>query len=85
MKIYKYEIKKLIDIPKGFKVLRIEEQEYQGIIKPYLWALVDTSNEPVTVETKVVATGQEFNADGFDYIGTILEQCGLVYHYYIKM
>ncbi len=83
MKIYKYELtahKVLLELPRGARILSVQVQH--GV--PVLWAAVEPTRmlrEPRVI--RIVATGEEFDADGASYISTFqLEGGNLIFHAY---
>ena len=53
-----------------------------------VWLEVDTNNEPVQAEAKVIGTGHEIDFyeydNSFDFVGTAIESNGLVWHVYLR-
>lgn len=77
--IWKYAINPatVIQIPVGYRLLSVQTQDNQ----PQLWALVDPSNPKVGRTFRAVATGEEFDDEGYTYVGTFQINGGaLVFH-----
>lgn len=56
----------ILDLPHGFRILKVDFQHSYIT----LWILVNDENPTERVGFKVVATGQEFKPDGYEYVGT---------------
>ena len=69
-KILKYQLsgfENIIEMPENAKVLSIQLRE-NGI---YLWAITDPDNKKVQRKFLLVGTGQQFNSDNLEFIGTV--------------
>ncbi len=80
--VYKYSIDKVerVLIPVPFKIIHVGEQD--GEIK--IWAEIDpTSTVHKGVEFKIVATGEEFNAERLTFLKTVIRPSGTVWHVYL--
>ena len=82
-KIYKYELPVdggIITIKQCIiKILSIQEQN--GI--PVMWAIVDPDNEKIEpLEIVAIGTGWELPTGLDDYLGTVQDGCGFVWHYF---
>lgn len=82
-KIYKYELPVdggIITIKQCIiKILNIQEQN--GI--PMMWAIVDPDNEVVEpLEIVAIGTGWELPTGLDDYLGTVQDEWGFVWHYF---
>lgn len=71
--VWKYELQpkkeNKIDMPTGAEVLHIECQNG----KPHLWALVPTEHKKEERTFYIIPTGQPFEVDGKEYLGTTLQ------------
>lgn len=76
MKIYKYPLKPVLQIPEGAKILAVQLQ----FDSPKLWALVDPEKPLVDRHIKVFGTGHEI-PDGLKYIGTFQEDSLAIGHF----
>ena len=82
--IYKYNItigEQVICLPKGYKILKVGQDGKENLT---MWALVDEeSKEQEKVTVVVLGTGWSVPtkvAEEFDFIDSIIEKCGLVWH-----
>jgi len=73
----------LIGMPKGAKILSVDEQRGRGIF----WAIVDPKAELETVEFDLFFTGENFEANYYrEYIGTFTRPAnGLVFHVFRRI
>jgi hypothetical protein len=67
-----------ISMPKGAKVLTAQLQNNDIT----LWAEVNDNKEKETRVFEVYGTGHEMNEYDLDYIGTVQDNSGLVWHVY---
>lgn len=76
--IYKYELAGIIQMPKDSRILTVDMQAG----KTFIWAFVETDNEPVEREFVVYGTGEHINNDAaLSYIGTFQQLGGsLIWH-----
>jgi len=78
--IFKYPLtgafKQTIKMPEGAEILCAQLQN--GV--PTLWAKVNDSNELKDRVIEVYGTGVEVNEYDLDYIGTVQDFAGLVWH-----
>ena len=82
-KIYKYELPVdggIITIKQCIiKILSIQEQND----KPMMWAIVDPDNEVIEpLEIVAIGTGWELPTGLDDYLGTMQDEYGFVWHYF---
>lgn len=58
----------------------------QGLAGPQMWALIDEDVREKTIEIRCVGTGWPilFEDEDYEYIGTVIENSGLVWHYYMR-
>lgn len=83
--IYKYPLaitaEQTLLLPIGAKVLSVQ---MQGSV-PTVWTLQDASNTATTTEVLVamVATGQEFDIDNWNYVDT-LQDGSYVWHVFMR-
>lgn len=86
MKIFKYPLKNVdvqsIELPKGFKILHIAEQNDAT----YLWALVDqNSQDMVEAHITCYCTGEQTNATPGEHLRTVIYEDGrIVLHYFLE-
>ena len=73
--IYKYEIENIVVMPKGAEILSAQIQHG----KPYLWALVNASNELEERIFNIIGTGWEMEFNNQKYIDTF-QDGSLVWH-----
>jgi len=80
MKIYKYKISTITDLPAGCTILKVGLQE--GVL--YVWALVDL-NEKKSEETEfiVLATGEDWPLGNCTYLDTVFKD-RFVWHVFVK-
>lgn len=83
--IYKYPLEpksfQKIDIPEGYKILKVKEVNRQV----FLWALVDTEAKKVKLPISIFVTGEEIPPEMLIiHIETIVFSSGLVYHIFIN-
>ena len=82
-KIYKYELGVNGDITtiKGpiEKMLTIQ---WQNGVGPVMWAIVDTNKEEQEVNIVALGTGWDLPERTQEYIGTIQDDFGYVWHYF---
>ena len=83
-KIYKYELNiagdmTVINAPID-QLLKIDWQSGTGAV---LWAIIDDEWEPTTWRIISLGTGWTVPEDVNDYIGTVQDDFGLVWHYFL--
>ena len=86
-KIFKYELGKngstVTHTDRFTEILHLGEQGKMG---PQMWALIDEDARIKTIEIRCVGTGWPilFDEEDYEYIGSIIENSGLVWHYYMR-
>ena len=87
-KVLKYELNVVgqftLTVPKVFQPLTIQLQ--RGV--PCLWALVNLGHGTQEVNFRMVGTGQDIGDKDLinhTYLGTVQEQLGFVWHYFMEM
>lgn len=86
-KIFKYELGRngstVTYTDKFIEILHLDEQSKMG---PQMWALVDDDARLKEIEIRCVGTGWPilFDVDDYEYIGSVIEDAGLVWHYYMR-
>ena len=83
-KIYKYELNiagdmTVINAPID-QLLKVDWQSGTGAV---LWAIVDDEREPATWRIMSLGTGWTVPEDVNDYIGTVQDDFGYVWHYFL--
>ena len=73
--IYKYQLNDYVLMPKGAKPLHVNHQGGD-----FVWALVDNSQPMVTHRFNVVGTGWDLTYVNGEYLGTLHEPNGMVWH-----
>lgn len=81
-KVYKYDIvhgDTSFELPQGYKILAVQEQYGQLV----LYADVDIGEESLDIVTiRIIGTGHTIPDVPLEYINTIMESNGLVWHAY---
>ena len=86
-KIFKYELGRngttITHTDRFVEILHLGEQGKMG---PQMWALVDDDAKIKTIEIRCVGTGWPilFDEEDYEYIGSVIENSGLVWHYYMR-
>ena len=86
-KIFKYELgregRTVSYIDRFAEILHLGDQ---GLAGPQMWALVDDDVRLKEIEIRCVGTGWPilFDVDNYEYIGSVIEDTGLVWHYYMR-
>ena len=86
-KIHKYNLgvgEQTIVCTDRFKeILHVANQPGEG---PQMWAMVDDDAKIKTIEVRCVGTGWPipFDTEDFEFIGTVIEDTGYVWHYFMR-
>ena len=67
--IWKFKVENFIEMPKGAEILTVQIQDGQ-MFNACIWAKVNPENELEKRHFIVVGTGQGFQDDNTNYIGT---------------
>lgn len=91
MVIWKYQVREGVsrrdqvaytfDIPSGAQILCVQMQDDM----PTIWAMVNPADRKVRRRFVLVDTGDEFDANGLVYIGTVQDSRGYVTHVFEKV
>jgi hypothetical protein len=67
--VYKYHVEGEVFMPEGYKILHVGEQNRSL----FVWALVDPNRLEMPVRFEVHGTGQPFDPEGLEHIGTAFQ------------
>lgn len=83
-KIYKYELGTNGDIVTiKAPIEKILTTQWQNGIGPVLWVIIDTDKEEQEIDIIALGTGLDMPKGVQDYIGTVQDDFGYVWHYFI--
>lgn len=83
-KIYKYELGVNGDITTiEAPIERILTVQWQSGTGPVLWAIIDTDKEEQEIDIVALGTGWDVSKGVQEYIGTVQDGFGYVWHYFV--